>query len=203
MNIIIPTPTNIQTKWQKFIEKENYIKTKKMSKRSTSILISSILFLLLKVDAQQLFLCDSIVNYKNDSVFIISECSFFRDLRFYPDFVIDTALYTTKDGGSGLKELKIIYKGNLATQKGMYFVYRDNRLDHSCELKNYEPNGKLIKYSWGFNLPSKLEMVKKFKDGEPHGCSFFYSYKTGKVIMRERYHKGQLIKRVQKYERWE
>lgn len=171
--------------------------------KNINILISLLLFLLVTgVKSQQYFYCDSIVSYSDDSIFVESKCPYYRDISVFPICVADTAGFTRKDGKIINTDLLITYRGNIKTKKGIYRVYRDSILVQESKFYNYLPDGYFYRYVYGYNIPKKCVLKKRYRNGQAHGKSKMYSAKTGKVIVRESYYNGQLIKRIEKYEKW-
>ena len=166
-------------------------------------IFTSIIFLLsLSVNAQQYFYCDSTFAFKGDSIAISSTCPYYVDLTVFPYLYVDTAM-TTKSGKFYLKELRIEYRGNTIDNKGVYKVYRNNKIIQECEFENYQPHGTFKSYTSGYKISPRCKEKIKFKNGEKHGKSYIYSTKTCKILIKERYYKGQRIKRVEKYEKWD
>lgn len=168
-----------------------------------SILLSLTVFTNKDSFAQRYFACDSVVVVNSDSIQITSHCSYKIKLKYFPYEYYDTLRITNSKGRGIIDSCLIEYRGNINKNKGIYRVIYNGKILEECEMRYYIPNGWYRRYARGYKIPSNICLEKiHFKNGVRHGLSFEYSQKTHRKIIKEKYYKGQLIKRLERYEKW-
>jgi hypothetical protein len=168
-----------------------------------SILLNIAVFTTMNTFAQRYFACDSVVFVSGDSIVITSKCSYKIILKYFPNEYFDTLRSTNSKGSAELETGLIEYRGNTKNYKGKYRVIYNGRILEECEMYKYIPHGLYKRYARGYNIPPNICLEKiQFKNGERHGLTTIYSQKNHKKIIKEKYCKGQLIKKVERYEKW-
>lgn len=168
------------------------------------ILLFIVIFFVNKSSAQRYFACDSTVVVTPDSIVITSHCAIKLNLSYFPEKYFDTLHRSDSRGRSEVVSGLIEYKGNTKNKKGVYRVYINGKTLEECEMLNYIPHGYYKQYVRGYNAPPKICVEKiQFKNGLKHGKSIKYSQKTRRKLITEKYYEGQLIKKIEKYEKWE
>jgi antitoxin component YwqK of YwqJK toxin-antitoxin module len=152
--------------------------------------------------AQRYFLCDSTISIHGDSILISSKCPITLNFSVLPDIDYDTLLQTTSDGGRLQINGTIEYKGDKKNNRGIYRVIRQGNIVQQCSFKNYYPDGWFKFYSIDNKSKSIIMKELHFKNGEKNGKSIFYSNKDRKKKRIEFYKHGQLLKRIDYFDKW-
>jgi hypothetical protein len=185
-----------------------FIELEKMETKIKNTLISSFLLIYIMLynsaSAQRYFLCDSSITVLKDSTLITSHCHEIINIKHFPEKYHDTLWRSDKNGKLVMVLGLIEFKGKTKNRKGVYRVYYNGKILEECEFLNYLPHGWYKRYAVGFNQPPKTCLEKThFINGLKHGKSIQYLQKTRKKFIVEKYYKGQLIKKVERFEKWD